>query len=69
MLEKKLKMSSGFFIANGLFCNQDGRIQCSDDIIVFPKIKCRQIGITEKGIHAYRRTINSKMRCEEFHPL
>ena len=27
------------------------------------KNKCRQLGIEEKGIHAYRKTLNSKMRC------
>ena len=28
------------------------------------KNKCRQLGITDLGIHAYRRTFNSKMKCE-----
>ena len=29
------------------------------------KNKCRQVGNSEKGIYAFRRTVNSKMRCEE----
>ena len=24
----------------------------------------KQVGIDEKGIHAYRKTLNSKMRCD-----
>ncbi len=26
--------------------------------------KCIQAGITPRGVHAFRRTVNSKMRCE-----
>ena len=26
--------------------------------------KCSQAGIDERGIHALRRTLNSKMRCD-----
>lgn len=59
---KKAEMSSGF-LCEWVFCNQDGRIH-APMISSCSKNKCRQIGITEKGIHAYRRTINSKMRCD-----
>lgn len=27
------------------------------------KNKCRQLGISERGIHAFRKTFNSKLRC------
>ncbi len=26
--------------------------------------KCSQVGIDQRGIHALRRTLNSKMRCD-----
>lgn len=58
---KKLEMSNGF-ICDWVFANENGRIH-APIISSCSKNKCRQVGITEKGIHAYRRTVNSKMRC------
>lgn len=54
-------MQNGF-LSEWVFSNRSGRIHASV-ISSCSKNKCRQIGISEKGIHAYRRTINSKMRC------
>ena len=45
-----------------MFANENGRIH-APVISSCTKNKCRQIGITEKGIHAYRKTVNSKLRC------
>lgn len=58
---KKVEMQNGF-LSEWVFSNRSGRIHASV-ISSCSKNKCRQIGISEKGIHAYRRTINSKMRC------
>ena len=58
---KKIEMSNGF-ICDWVFANEEGRIH-APIISSCSKNKCRQVGITEKGIHAYRRTVNSKMRC------
>ncbi len=46
------------FIFNGL----DGRITVHQ-LSSCMKNKCRQVGIRTKGIHAYRRTVNSLMRA------
>lgn len=57
---KKIEIQQGN-ICEWVFADDNGRVHapvissCSGN-------KCLQIGITEKGIHAYRRTINSKMR-------
>lgn len=58
---KKVEMQYGY-ISEWVFSNEDGRIH-APIISSCSKNKCRQIGITEKGIHAYRRTVNSKLRC------
>lgn len=58
---KKIEMQNGF-ISEFVFSNKDGRIH-NGVISSCIKNKCRQVGITEKGIHAYRKTLNSKMRC------
>ncbi len=61
----KLKMEEmkAGYICEWVFANEDGRIH-APVISSCSKNKCRQAGITEVGIHAYRRTLNSKMRCE-----
>lgn len=59
---KKVEMQYGY-ICEWVFANEEGRIH-APVISSCSKNKCRQIGITEKGIHAYRRTVNSQMRCE-----
>ena len=59
---KKAELKYGY-VCEWVFANEGGRIH-APVITSCSKNKCRQIGITEKGIHAYRRTVNSKMRCE-----
>ena len=54
-------MKSGY-ICEWVFANENGRIH-APIISSCTKNKCRQVGITEKGIHAYRKTVNSKMGC------
>jgi integrase len=58
---RKVEMQNGY-MCEWVFANKNGRIH-APVISSCSKNKCRQIGITEKGIHAYRRTVNSKMRC------
>ena len=58
---KKAEIQNGF-ICEWVFANKDGRVN-APQISSCAKNKCRQLGINEKGIHAYRRTVNSKMRC------
>lgn len=58
---KKAEIKAGY-ICEWVFANEDGRIH-APIISSCTKNKCRQVGITEKGIHAYRKTVNSKMRC------
>lgn len=58
---KKVEMQYGY-LCEWVFANENGRIH-GPMISSCSKTKCRQLGITEKGIHAYRRTINSQMRC------
>lgn len=59
---KKAEIKNGY-VCDWVFANEEGRIH-APVISSCCKNKCRQVGITEKGIHAYRRTVNSKMRCE-----
>ena len=58
---KKAEIRSGY-VCEWVFANQNGRIH-APVISSCLKNKCRQIGMEEKGIHAFRRTVNSKMRC------
>lgn len=50
------------YICEWVFANEDGRIH-APVISSCLKTKCRQLGIEERGIHSYRRTINSNLRC------
>jgi integrase len=50
------------YLCEWVFANESGRIHCLQ-ISSCAQAKCRQIGIAKKGIHAYRRTLNSKMKC------
>lgn len=59
---KKAEIKNNY-LCQWVFANENGRVH-APVISSCSKNKCRQLGITEKGIHAYRRTINSKMRCE-----
>lgn len=58
---KRVEMKNGY-ICEWVFANEHGRIH-APVISSCSKNKCKQIGIDEKGIHAYRRTVNSKLRC------
>lgn len=58
---KKIEMEYGF-IGEYVFQNKDGRVHARS-ISHCMRYKCKQAGIDEKGIHALRRTLNSKMRC------
>ena len=57
---KIVEAKNGYF-CEWVFANEYGRIH-APVISSCIKNKCRQVGITEKGIHAFRRTINSEMR-------
>lgn len=59
---KQVEEENGY-LCEWVFANENGRIH-APMISSCSKTKCRQLGIDEKGIHAYRKTINSKMRCE-----
>lgn len=58
---KRVEMENGY-LTKWVFSNEDGRVH-APVISSCDKNKCRQLGIEEKGIHAFRRTLNSKMRC------
>lgn len=57
---KQVEIQYGY-ICEWVFANQDGRIH-APMISSCLKNKCRQLGIEERGIHAYRRTVNSMLR-------
>lgn len=57
---KRVEERNGF-LCEWVFANENGRIN-APTISSCSKNKCRQLGIPEKGIHAYRRTLNSKIR-------
>lgn len=59
---RKVETQYGF-ICRWVFANENGRIH-SPVISSCIKNKCKQVGILPRGIHAFRRTVNSKMRCE-----
>lgn len=58
---KKAEITHGFF-CEWVFADANGRIH-SPVISSCVKNRCRMMGITERGIHAFRRTLNSKLRC------
>jgi len=58
---KKVQFKYGFY-GEWVFANEDGRIH-APVVSSCIKNKCRQLNITEKGIHAFRKTLNSEMRC------
>lgn len=66
-IKKVLDAVKAAEIANGYFCewvfaDANGRIK-NTNVSSCIKNKCRQVGIEERGIHCYRKTVNSKMRC------
>lgn len=58
---KKVQFKYGFY-GEWVFANEEGRIH-APVVSSCIKNKCRQLNITEKGIHAFRKTLNSEMRC------
>lgn len=58
----KIQMENGI-INEFVFSNSNGKIT-GQVISHCMRSKCQQIGIPERGIHALRRTLNSKMRCD-----
>lgn len=58
---KKVQFKHGFY-GEWVFANAEGRIH-APVVSSCIKNKCKQLGITEKGIHAFRKTLNSEMRC------
>ena len=61
---KAVEMKYGYF-CEWVFANENGRIH-APMISSCAKSKCRQLRIDAKGkgIHGYRKTLNSKLRCE-----
>lgn len=57
---KLVEAKNGYF-CEWIFANENGRVH-APVISSCLKNKCKQVGITEKGIHAFRRTLNSEMR-------
>lgn len=45
-----------------IFANEDGRIH-APVISDCARNKCKQVGIPNKSIHAYRRTFSSRLKC------
>lgn len=58
---KKVELQYGF-LGKYVFQNANGRIHARS-ISHCMRYKCKQAGIEPKGIHAIRRTLNSKVRC------
>lgn len=59
---KKVEMEHGY-ICEWVFANENGRIH-APVISSCCKNKCIQADIDKKGIHAFRKTLNSKMKCD-----
>ena len=58
---KKVEIKYGY-ICEWVFADENGRVH-ANIISSCSKNKSRQAGIPDKGIHAFRKTINSKLRC------
>lgn len=58
---KKIEIKYGY-ICEWVFADENGRVH-ANIISSCSKNKSRQAGIPDKGIHAFRKTINSKLRC------
>ncbi len=63
---KRVELHNGY-ICEWVFANESGRIH-APVISSCAKNKCLQLGIDVKGIHSYRKTINSKLRCNGVSP-
>lgn len=64
---KKVELEAGY-LSEWVFSDEYGRISYRK-ICSCVKNKCRQLGITTRGIHAYRKTLNSNMRCNGVSPV
>lgn len=64
---KKAELEAGY-LSEWVFSDETGRISYRK-ICSCVKNKCRQLGITTRGIHAYRKTLNSNMRCNGVSPV
>lgn len=62
LLRVKKEEEERGYLSDFVFSNENGRIH-APVISSCLKNKCRQLGIEEKGIHALRKTFNSKMKC------
>ena len=51
------------YLCEWVFANENGRIH-TKTISSCIKTKCRQVGVDVKGIHAFRKTLNSNMKKE-----
>lgn len=59
---KKVEMQNGY-LCEWVFANDKGRVHTST-LCACLKNKCVQLKIDQRGIHALRKTLNSKMRCD-----
>lgn len=58
-----MKQIQNGFICEWMFANEEGRIH-APVVSSCIKNKCGQLGIPKRGIHAFRKTLNSRLRCE-----
>ena len=50
------------FLCEWVFADKDGRIH-APKVSSCIKNKCKQQGIRNRGIHSFRKTVNSKLKC------
>ncbi|MBU5482321.1 tyrosine-type recombinase/integrase [Blautia sp. MSJ-19] len=58
---KKAEFAKGY-LCEWIFANEEGRIH-APVVSSCIKNKCKQLRIPDRGIHAFRKTFNSNMRC------
>ena len=58
---KKAEFAKGY-LCEWIFANEEGRIH-APVVSSCIKNKCKQLKIPDRGIHAFRKTFNSNMRC------
>lgn len=63
LLTKLRKVEETYgYLNEFIFANENGRIH-APVISDCARNKCKQVGIPNKSIHAYRRTFSSKLKC------
>lgn len=63
LLRKLRKVQEEYgYLNDFIFANEDGRIH-APTISDCARNKCKQVGIPNKSIHAYRRTFSSRLKC------